>query len=136
MAGYKGVFSVGVILYDGCRKGTRVAHISTYAEEVAVHKPRLFLLKNRVEQFKHLSSNDLIISIDNHENLEGLTRLLSCLSQIRHRPHLLLIYYNLVPFQWHFILTLQKFLNLLAGSIVRCIINENYMEICVILHDD
>lgn len=93
-------------------------------------------MKDRVEQFQNLSSNDLIISIDNHKDLIRLAKFLSSPSEVRHRPHLLLVDDNLVPLRWHFILPLQKCLNLLASSICRSIIDEDYMEIRVILHDD
>lgn len=117
MASNEGVFSVGVALDDSGWKRTRVAHVSADAEEVAVDKPSLLLLEDRVEYFQDLSSYNLIISIHYEKDLKRLAKLLSSPSQVRHRPHLPLIPYYLIPLRWYFLLALQKVLDLLASSI-------------------
>ena len=105
VAGDKGVLSIVVVCDDSLGEGPRVSSCSCHrCQKVGVHEVQSFLLKVGIEQFEHLSSDEFVIAVDDHEDVIGFAVVVGGEAQVVHGSHLLLISDYFVSFLWDFVL--------------------------------
>ena len=135
MTDHKGRFSIFVAFNDFTVERSWISDISFNSDKVSIGEPYILCWKYLIEMFENLATHKLIISINNYKYLVWLTIFLCSFVDIWHCHLPLLIDNDFEFLLWYFVLVCP-FFNLLAGSIIGCIINEDNMIVTVILLDN
>lgn len=130
------VLAVFVILDYGWMEGTRIAQFAIRSKEIRVDEPDTFLLEDRIKQFEHLLAEKLVISVNNHKNVCGRTEAFGSKAQIRHCEMSFLLNNYPILIRLQLGLILENVQDGISCSISGSIIDNNYLKVSVILHED
>ena len=96
----------------------------------------MLLLKDSIIEFEDLSSDELVVSIDDHEDVLGSTVFFGSPAEVRHGSLLLLVAKDDVARGRDFSLLLQKHLDIGSGAVSAGVVDEDQMIVTVVLHND
>jgi hypothetical protein len=92
-------------------------------------------LKHSIEQFKHLSTHYLVISVHDEKNISTFAVVFCCHSQIDHCSLLLLVPNDCVPLLRQLRLRCHQLLDLPTRIVGAGVVDEDDVEVAVVLHE-
>ena len=134
MGRHKGVLSERVVLQYFLRQFSGVPGGGLPEDEVRVDEPDIFLAEDAVVELQNLSSDELVISVDHHEDVVGFTKFHGCFFDVEESTSLVEVGLYFVPVLADFTLFLHEIFNNLCCTIRRSIVNNDDMEIRIVLH--